>query len=193
MAEGARLCADAARSGTAIAACFYTEAAAEKYGEYLRPVLRAAERAYCIAEHCRPAAFGHEAPAGDLLRLPDAGPRGRGGAGGAGARARARKRAGPRPTWGRSCAPPKRSAVLHIALVGACCDLYSPKVLRGSMGAVFRLGVERYEAAPACAEALGRRGLTSLAAVPDAQAVPITAIPFDAGRWAVWIGNEGTA
>ena len=32
--------------------------------------------------------------------------------------------------------------VLHIALVGACCDLYSPKVLRGSMGAVFRLGVE---------------------------------------------------
>ena len=41
------------------------------------------------------------------------------------------------------------------------------------------------------AEALGRRGLTSLAAVPDAQAVPITAIPFDAGRWAVWIGNEG--
>lgn len=30
--------------------------------------------------------------------------------------------------------------VRHLALVGACCDVYAPKVLRGSMGAVFRLG-----------------------------------------------------
>ena len=29
--------------------------------------------------------------------------------------------------------------VRHLALVGTCCDVYAPKVLRGSMGAVFRL------------------------------------------------------
>lgn len=73
MAEGARLCADAARSGTAIAACFYTEAAAEKYGEYLRPVLRAAERAYCIAEHVAPLLSDTKHPQGIfcVCRMPD--------------------------------------------------------------------------------------------------------------------------
>ena len=35
MAEGARLCADAARSQTEIAACFFTENAAKKYKDYL--------------------------------------------------------------------------------------------------------------------------------------------------------------
>ena len=81
--------------------------------------------------------------------------------------------------------------VLHIALVGACCDICSPKVLRGSMGAVLRLGFEQYESALQCAAALNERGLRSLAAVPDSAAAPITSIPFEAGRWAVWIGNEG--
>lgn len=81
--------------------------------------------------------------------------------------------------------------VRHLALVGACCDLYSPKVLRGSMGAVFRLGVRWFEDAEACLAALNAEGVTSLAAVPDSTAVPITTIPFETGNWAVWIGNEG--
>lgn len=190
MAEGARLCADAARSGTAIAACFYTEAAAEKYGEYLRPVLRAAERAYCIAEHVAPLLSDTKHPQGIfcVCRMPD---RAAGAAQETPARVLVLENVQDPSNMGTILRTAEALGVLHIALVGACCDLYSPKVLRGSMGAVFRLGVERYEAAPACAEALGRRGLTSLAAVPDAQAVPITAIPFDTGRWAVWIGNEG--
>lgn len=37
--------------------------------------------------------------------------------------------------------------VRHLALVGTCCDVYAPKVLRGSMGAVFRLGIRRFETA----------------------------------------------
>ena len=74
---------------------FTPEAAAEKYGEYLRPVLRAAERAYCIAEHVAPLLSDTKHPQGIfcVCRMPD---RAAGsGAGGAGARARARKRAGP--------------------------------------------------------------------------------------------------
>ena len=54
MAEGARLCADAARSQTEIAACFFTENAAKKYKDYLDPVLKQAEHAYCIEEHIAP-------------------------------------------------------------------------------------------------------------------------------------------
>ena len=81
--------------------------------------------------------------------------------------------------------------IQRLALVDACCDLYGPKVLRGSMGAVFRLRVEQYKDAAACIETLKKRGFTSLAAVPDSTATPITKICFENGNWAVWIGNEG--
>ena len=81
--------------------------------------------------------------------------------------------------------------VRHLALVDACCDIYGPKVLRGSMGAVFRLGVEQYKDAAQCLRVLNERNITSLAAVPDSSATPITKIPFEKGSWAVWIGNEG--
>ena len=46
--------------------------------------------------------------------------------------------------------------VRHLALVGTCCDVYAPKVLRGSMGAVFRtqpVKADWAEVKAACAEA----------------------------------------
>ncbi len=47
--------------------------------------------------------------------------------------------------------------VRHLALVGACCDVYAPKVLRGSMGAVFRLGIRRFETAEDFLKSVTRR------------------------------------
>ena len=44
LAEGARLCADAALSGVRIREVYFTDRAAEKYGSYLEPILRTAER-----------------------------------------------------------------------------------------------------------------------------------------------------
>ena len=80
MAEGARLCADAARSQTEIAACFFTENAAKKYKDYLDPVLKQTEHAYCIEEHIAPmlprSTFGaytsQQAPTSAKCRTPSA-------------------------------------------------------------------------------------------------------------------------
>ena len=66
----------------------------------------------------------------------------------------------------------------HLARVGTCCDVYAPKVLRGSMGAVFRLGIRRFETAEDCLKVLHAENITSLAAVPDSAATPITTIPL---------------
>lgn len=66
MAEGARLCADAARSQTEIAACFFTENAAKKYKDYLDPVLKQTEHAYCIEEHIAPMLSDTKNPQGFL-------------------------------------------------------------------------------------------------------------------------------
>lgn len=62
--------------------------------------------------------------------------------------------------------------VRRLALVGTCCDVYAPKVLRGSMGAVFRLGIRRFETAKDCLKVLRAENITSLAAVRTATLRP---------------------
>ena len=79
----------------------------------------------------------------------------------------------------------------QVFLLGECCDPLSPKVLRASMGAVFRLwlGAEP-EAGPLCA-ALRGQGYGLHAAVVDGDAVPVTQLDLARGKQAVFIGNEG--
>ncbi|MFR1802901.1 MAG: TrmH family RNA methyltransferase, partial [Faecalispora jeddahensis] len=50
LAEGARLCADAADSGLLIHGVFYTERAGEKYASYLDRIFPKAEQMYQIAD-----------------------------------------------------------------------------------------------------------------------------------------------
>ena len=46
-----------------------------------------------------------------------------------------------------------------VILTQGCCDVYSPKVLRGSMGAVFRLPMALVETMPPAVKALGAKGI----------------------------------
>lgn len=69
-----------------------------------------------------------------------------------------------------------------------CCDIYNPKVVRGSMGAVFRIP---FVVCDSIAEfLLKNQHLNSYAAVVDDNAVNITNMVFDEPCVAV-IGNEG--
>ena len=75
-----------------------------------------------------------------------------------------------------------------ILLSKGCCDLYNPKVLRASMGGVFRLPLSVCED---LVQTLGEcaHTLPVLASVVDATALSVTAAP-KSGAVAV-IGNEG--
>ena len=78
--------------------------------------------------------------------------------------------------------------VSAVILTNDCCDIYNPKVVRGSMGAVFRLP---FYTVSGIAEFLSENSdLTSYAAVVDKNAEPITKISFADSSVAV-IGNEG--
>ncbi len=70
-----------------------------------------------------------------------------------------------------------------------CCDLYNPKVIRSTMGSIFRLNVSEGdfgEIFPVFAE----KGVKTYAAVVDSDAVSLTECDFSDGA-AVLIGNEG--
>lgn len=73
-----------------------------------------------------------------------------------------------------------------------CCDIYSPKVLRGTMGAVFRLPIMFCENMSNVVEALNKKGVSTIATIVDSNAMPITKIDSESKNLcAIIIGNEG--
>jgi len=76
-----------------------------------------------------------------------------------------------------------------VILSRSCCDLYAPKVLRGSMGAFFRLKTQVVEDLAAFLEQEREKGIFSFAAVPNRDAQSILTADFSEGG-IMLIGNE---
>lgn len=71
-----------------------------------------------------------------------------------------------------------------------CCDIYNPKVIRSTMGSLFRLTIlDNCNFSDVLTE-LKTKGLVTYAAVIDTDAIPLTDCDFSGGA-AVVIGNEG--
>ncbi|MBR5773750.1 MAG: RNA methyltransferase [Clostridia bacterium] len=71
-----------------------------------------------------------------------------------------------------------------------CCDMYSPKALRASMGAFFRLPIFTTDDIICLTQELKSRGVNVLACVPDREACDIRGLDFSRPSLAV-VGNEG--
>lgn len=78
-----------------------------------------------------------------------------------------------------------------ILLSDGCCDVYNPKVLRGSMGGVFRLPLINVGEMSAAVGRLASEGIACFACVIDKDAVPLPEAGFSRGSVCV-IGNEGS-
>jgi TrmH family RNA methyltransferase len=78
-----------------------------------------------------------------------------------------------------------------LLLSSDCCDVYSPKVLRGSMGGVFRLPIVEAADMAEAVETLQKAGLPAFACVPftGPDVLPVTKAPLSAGCLCV-VGNE---
>ena len=188
--EGARLCGDAALSGVKIRYAMYTARAAAQYTEQMAAVEKAAAALYEIPDDlarymgdtaspqgvfCVCAALDNYCPydtmkdARYLLALEDI---------------------QDPANLGSVIRTAEALGMDGLLLSAGCCDVYNPKVLRGSMGGVFRLSlyaVPRFEEAVPVLQAAGRR---CLACVPDADACPVPdahLCPEDI----CFIGNEG--
>lgn len=195
--EGARLCEDAALSGVKIHTVLYTPRAAETYAAGLRRVLdvcgQARGEAYEIPDALAGVLADTASPQGIfcVCGMLD----NRGGL----------------DTIGRN--PPRRGylalenmqdpanlgAVIRTAealgldgllLSDGCCDVYNPKVLRGSMGGVFRLPFLHAGNMAETVRVLQERGLECWACVVDGEATPLPAAALGPRSVCV-IGNEG--
>ncbi len=76
-----------------------------------------------------------------------------------------------------------------LILSADCCDPYSPKALRAGMGSLIRIPLLKTEDFFGVLRDLQARGISSYAAVPAADAMPVTRLDLSSG--VVLIGNEG--
>ena len=185
LAEGARLTEDAAKSNVQIKALFYTENAYKKYKSYIDVALKSVEEAYVIDEHVSEALSTTKNSQGVFALCSFS--------------ENKNEILGKTVILENIQDPSNMGTVLRTAeavgiktiiLSGECCDIYSPKTLRASMGAVFRANIIEIKETKKLKETLKNLGYNIYGSVPLSTAEKITTIKFNE-KSAVAIGNEG--
>ena len=184
--EGARLCADAAENGVRIQTLFLTPAAAESYAPYYRTVSAAAAET-CFVDESVAEKLSDTASSQHFFCV-------------------CQKREADVPVdpngfyvvTDRVQNPDNLGALSRSAeafgasglIVCGGCDVYSPKALRASMGALLRFPVLREETAADAVQKLKNLGMRVFAAVLSQRAADIRTVEYTGGA-ALVIGNEG--
>ncbi len=186
--EGARLCRDAVQSGVQVLTAYFTSDAMQKYRPYADEISAKAQQAFEIEPHVAQLLSDtkHSQGVFCVCQMPPKDPP-------------ASLAHGHYLALENIQDPANLGAVLRtgealgidgVILAGDCCDLYSPKILRASMGAVFRLPVYFAPAVLALFSRWHEQGFTTWAAVPAQHAIPVTKADFS-GPSILLVGNEG--
>ena len=185
IAEGARLVCDAALSGIEIEMLFFTETAEKKYSNYIKEVINKAKEVYRIEDFIAEA-FSATKNSQGVFAL---------------CKIKENKKSIENKTvileniqdptnMGTVLRTAEALGINTIILSGECCDIYSPKVLRASMGAVFRANIQYLKTPSDVKTALKKANYSIYGSVPLNTAEKITKIAFN-NKSAVAIGNEG--
>lgn len=185
--EGARLCEDAALNGIAVEKAFFTEEAAGKYESVFALMQRKADEVFLIGEENarRLADTENSQNVFAVCRKKEGVP--------------ALDPAGMYVLLDNVQNPDNLGAVVRTAeafgadglIVCSGCDVYSPKALRASMGALLRFPVIAKASAAEAAAECAAAGMRVFATVPDRTAKDITRADKSGGAVLV-IGNEGS-
>ncbi len=184
--EGARFCSEACKSGAEILRLFVTEEAEKKYADYVLPLLSEAKEVYNISAAVAEKISDTKTPQGVfavcraverdidlddeglfvlLSELQDPGNIG---------------------TILRTC---EAMAVKGVFLC-RCADVFSPKVLRSTMGCIFRLPIRVFSDTAKALELLNEKAVTTYASALAENALLLPSVKFEK-KSCVLIGNEG--
>lgn len=189
--EGCRLVTDALKNGADITRLFVTDSALEKYGEELLRLAGEKCRINSVSDELGEYMAETECPQGvfAVCRMPE------------------QKSLSEFIEGGRSFAvlhrlqdPGNAGMILRTAdALGAdgvifckSCDVYSPKVVRATMGSLFRVPVAVCSDENELFDILEEYGFETDAAVVSGDAELLGKCSYPDGRRAVFIGNEGS-
>ncbi len=188
--EGARLCRDAALSNIEIVSAYFTGTAQTKYNDYITQIIQECRSYRLIEEHVADAlsATKHNQGVFCVCRIPEQHHS-----------MMDMKALGTYIALEQIQDPANLGSVLRTAealgvsgvlFLGDCCDIYSPKALRSSMGAIFRLPFYIEKDTSFAIKELKRKTFAVFAAVPSEQAQSVLETDFSKPT-VMLIGNEG--
>lgn len=186
LAEGARLCADAAQSGVKITRAFFTGQALEKYKSYINHILEVCGECYeitpevaeklsdtkvnqgvfavcCMNESENSFSCGGKYILAENLQDPS--------------------------NLGAICRSIEALGLDGIIVCGGC-DIYNPKALRSSMGSAFRINIFNTADTVSFLQDAKQNGMKTFAAVLDKDSTDIRDADFSSGVICC-VGNEG--
>lgn len=186
--EGARLCGDAVRSHIVIETALFTDRARRQYTDTVMAVESVARQTVEIPESLSDYLGDTDTPQGIfcvchipvLAHTPDVT-----------GRYAALERIQDPGNLGTMIRTAEALGLCGLFLSDGCCDPYSPKVLRSSMGGVFRLPLIAVGVLAEQLPQLHREGFRSFACVVDKDVATVQQTRFLNGSVCV-IGNEGS-
>lgn len=186
LAEGARLCEDAARSNLEIKAAFFTEQALAKYKGYIDVIKPVAEESYVVKDHVAAllSQTKHTQGVFVLCEIPVLDKTVLEG------KSVALENLQDPANLGAVMRTAEAVGIDNVVLTGDGCDPYSPKALRASMGAVFRMNVALFKETCELLELCRSTNTKSFAAVINNDALKLGEISFPDNAM-VFVGNEG--
>lgn len=187
--EGLRLCMDAYKTNVSIKKVFYTYDAKLKYKDELYKLMNKAEQCYLVSKNVMSSLSDTKSPQGiicvcamldkyitlDKIDINE--------------RYIALENIKDPSNLGTILRTLEALGFKTAILSSGCCDIYNTKVLRGSMGAIFRLELLVCDNMVTDFKILNKCGFRTYACVVDSDADDITKIEFKNGDIAV-IGNE---
>lgn len=188
IAEGLRLCIDALNSGVKINSLIISEDAAEKYSDEINKIEAVCDNSYTLSRSLFREISDTKNPQGILCIIKTLDKHTLFDKMVFGGKFVALDNIQDPSNLGTVLRTAEAVGVDGVILSSDCCDIYSPKVVRGSMGAVFRLPVVISESIAGFLSE--HKELRSYACVVDNSAEKITSISFE-DPCVVVIGNEG--
>ncbi|MEE0930300.1 MAG: RNA methyltransferase, partial [Acutalibacteraceae bacterium] len=187
--EGIRLCTDALDSSVEISVAVFSEQALEKHSELVNRIVGICESTFVFSDKLFSQISDTKSPQGILCVCNE--------------NSKnfdiqnesvyiALERIQDPSNMGTILRTAEALGVKGVVITEDCCDVFSPKVLRGTMGAVFRLPIKVCKNMSEMAETFNNQNVTTIAAVVDKNAVDVTEIKsIEKRTCAVFIGNEG--
>ena len=189
-AEGLRLCDDALRSGSDIEAAYFSEDFPAKHPDFVERTERAGAQCFLLKNSIFSGLCDTKTPQGVLFVIKtldkpsDFDKMNKNGI------IVALENVSDPVNLGTILRTAEAFGVDGVILSRDCCDIYAPKVIRGSMGAVFRQPFSVVDDLPVFIRDFNRVG-TSYAAVLDRSSVTVSDCDFSGARLCA-VGNEGS-
>ena len=186
VAEGLRVCLEAALSGASVEYLLVTENALNKHGEELKTLMDCSNDVYLTSDKAMIAASDTQTPQGviciiktldnniDLDTINN--------------KYILAENVQDPSNLGTILRTADALGLSGVIMTRDCCDIYSPKVCRGAMGALYRVPFMIVESAPEFICEFNKTGTSYAAVVRNAE--PVTACNFE-GNCLIAIGNEG--